>query len=143
MAQRRWKMAGGAALGLVFLAVASRADETAAVETIKKLGGTIEVDAKRPDKPVVGVYLGNSKVTDAGLKELKGFKNLQILNLDTTVVTDMGLKALKELKRLQTLYLGATKITDAGLRELKELKTLRTLYLNGNQITDAGLKELK
>jgi hypothetical protein len=81
-----------------------RADEAAAVETIKKLGGKVTVDAKRPGKPVVGV------------------------NLDNTTVTDAGLKELKELKTLREMHLGGTKVTDAGLKELKDSKSLQKLY---------------
>ena len=44
-------------------------------------------------------------MTDAGLKELAGLKNLQSLNLDDTKVTDAGLKELAGLKSLQSLDL--------------------------------------
>jgi internalin A len=96
--------------------------------------------------------LSRTRVTDTGLKELAGLKNLQILNLTLTDVTDAGLKELAGLKNLQIVYLGFTKVTDAGMKELAGLKNLRTLDLTGNNsiftggtdtgVTDAGLKEL-
>jgi hypothetical protein len=89
------------------------------------------------------LVLNNTQVTDAGLKELKGLNNLEILSLDGTKVTDAGLKELKGLKNLTRLYLKETKVTDAGLKELKELKNLERLDLSGTKVTDAGLKELK
>src|SRR5438874_12707779 len=118
MAQQRSTTAGGVVVGLLLLVGAGWADEAAAVQAIKKLGGTVEVDAQRPGKPVLEVYLGNTKITDAGLKELNELKNLVVLDLDNTVVTDAGLKELKELKSLKVLSLGDAKITDAGLKNL-------------------------
>ena len=41
--------------------------------------------------------LSNTKVTDAGLGELKGLKNLEQLYLYRTEVTDQGLKELKKV----------------------------------------------
>src|SRR5947209_7558853 len=141
MSRQRWR-AGGVVLGLLLLAGPGRADEATAIEAIKKLGGRVEVDAKRPGQPVVGVDLDNTKVTDAGLKVLKQLKSLQFLDMGDNV-TDAGLKELKELKHLQSLGLGYTEVTDAGLKELKELKSLQALNLRDTKITDAGLKELK
>ena len=46
-------------------------------------------------------------MTDAGLKELAGLKNLQTLDLGGTQVTDAGLKELAGLKSLQSLNLPA------------------------------------
>src|SRR5262245_37377222 len=108
-------------LALLFLANPCRADEAAAVKAIEKLGGIVTVDEKQPGKPVVGVDLGGSEVTDASLKVLKELKSLQWLWLTATKVTDAGLKELKELKNLQWLRLDGTKVTDAGLMEFKEL----------------------
>ncbi|HEV3080227.1 MAG TPA: hypothetical protein VGY66_10625 [Gemmataceae bacterium] len=57
-------------------------------------------------------------MTDAGLKELAGLKNLQTLELAGTAVTDTGLKELAGLKSLQRLNLTYTRVTDKGLKEL-------------------------
>ena len=70
MTQQRW-VGGGVLLGLLVLVLAGRADEAKAVKAVEKLGGKVTVDDKRPGKPVVGVDLSNTKVTDAGLKELE------------------------------------------------------------------------
>jgi Leucine-rich repeat (LRR) protein len=87
--------------------------------------------------------LAGTKVTDAGLKELKALKNLETLNLDATKVTDAGVKKLKDVETLQHLSLRATKVTVAGLKELKDLKGLRSLDLNNTEVTEEGVKELK
>jgi len=87
--------------------------------------------------------LNNTKTTNAGLQELKGLPNLSILSLCNTNVTDAGLKELKEIKKLSVLDLGYTQVTDNGLKEMKNLKSLSALYLDGTQVTDAGIKELQ
>src|SRR5262245_37392912 len=119
MARQRGVVRAGWLLGLLVLAVPGRADEAAAVKMIQKLGGQVVRDDKLPGKPVVDVDLDTTKVTDAGLRELKELKSLQLLNLSGTKVTDAGLKELKELKSLRSLYLRHTKVTDAGVKELQ------------------------
>jgi internalin A len=89
-----------------------------------------------------GLDLGFTPVTDAGLKELAGLKNLQTLDLFRTAVTDAGLKELAVLKDLQTLELSGTDVTDLGLKELAALKNLQRLGLRETQVQGAGLKEL-
>ena len=63
--------------------------------------------------------LGDTRVTDAGLKHVKEVKSLHRLDLRMTQVTDAGLKELKECRGLQRLILFETLVTDAGLRELE------------------------
>jgi hypothetical protein len=92
-----------------------------------------------PPEAGFGLYLGGTKVTDAGLKELAGLKSLQTLNLVGTQVTDAGLKELAGLKSLQTLNLNDTQVTDAGLKELAGLK-LKFLFIPDRAKTDLGLK---
>ncbi len=99
--------------------------------------------AKLPDPGAsFGLCLNLTKVTDAGLKELAGLKNLQALYLAGTQVTDAGLKELAGRKSLQTLDVRGTKVTDVGLKELAGLQSLQSLYLTDCQVTDVGLKEL-
>ena len=38
-----------------------------AIAQITKLGGRVDVDEKNPEKPVVAVHLGRTKLNDAGL----------------------------------------------------------------------------
>jgi internalin A len=102
-------------------AVSVRADEDAAVRAIESLGGKVTRDDKAPGKPVVKVVLSGSRVTDAGLKELKQLKQINSLELSfCKEVTDAGLKELKELKQLKELNLLYTKVTAAGVADLKK-----------------------
>ena len=67
-------------------------DEAKAVAEIEKLGGTVTVDDKSTDKPVIGVSLSNTKATDPSLEYLKGLKEIRSLSLGNTKVTDSGFK---------------------------------------------------
>lgn len=115
----------------------------AAIAYFKKLKGKMTVDETSPDKPVIGLSLDLSDVTDAELVYLKGLAELQNLDLSGTQITDAGLVHLAGLTKLQELRLSSTKITDAGLEQLKRLTQLQRLYLSNNKITDDGLVHLE
>ena len=68
----------------------ARADdaEDKAVALVENLGGSVTRNYKLPGKPVVGVGLTGTQVTDAELEELAPIKNLTTLNLIDTKVTD-------------------------------------------------------
>ncbi len=100
--------------------VVKRSDaEKKATAAIKKLGGFVFFDEKKPGKPVISVDLSETKVTDAELVHLKELTELQTLDLALTKVTDAGLVYLKGLTKLQTLDLNRTKVTDAGVKKLQ------------------------
>ena len=75
-----------------------RTGQGKAVAKVNKLGGRVTIDEKDPDKPVIGI------------------------DLTATLITDAGLDGLKALTRLQRLALGGTRVTDAGLERLKTLR---------------------
>jgi hypothetical protein len=86
--------------------------------------------------------LGGTTIGDAGLKQLGGLQNLQQLLISDTAVTDAGLCELARLHNLEYLMLGGTAISDLGLKSLEKIPSLMGLELGGTKITDAGLKEL-
>jgi serine/threonine protein kinase/Leucine-rich repeat (LRR) protein len=131
------------------------APDRKAAEWVLSLGGTVIIndgqdrEIKTVENLPAGAWTlralnleGKPGVTDAGLKELAGLKQLQWLNLVGTLVTDAGLKELAGLKQLQWLSLVRSRVTDAGLKELAGLKQLRGLNLVDTEVTDAGLKQL-
>ena len=89
------------------------------------------------------LHLYNTKITDDGLKLLKGLTELEYLDLGRTRVTDAGLVNLKGLRNLQWLDLRLTPITDAGLEHLKDLPRLKSLCLDYTEVTDTGLEKMK
>ena len=104
------------------------------------LGGTATRDENLPGNPVITVFLVDKQVTDAGLKELAGLKNLTRLVLVRAMVTDAGMKELAALKNLTDLSLGGTKVTDAGLKELAKLKSLAKLDLTTLQTLNGRIQ---
>ena len=87
--------------------------------------------------------LFNTKITDAGLKEVAELKQLEWLFLGYTQITDAGLKEVAKLQHLKTLVLPGTEITDAGLKEVAKLQKLTELYLNGTKVTKSQIDELE
>ena len=75
--------------------------------------------------------MNNSKVTDAGLKEVAKLKKLERLYLRDTQITDAGLKEVAKLNQLSYLDLQAClKITDAGLAKLQKALPKCTIHSN-------------
>ena len=68
---------------------------------------------------VISLNLSGTSVTDAGLKEMAGPKNLSSLSLVKMQVTDSGLNELTGLKYLSSLDL-RTRVTDKGVAELRK-----------------------
>jgi Leucine-rich repeat (LRR) protein len=97
--------------------------------------------ATRPEE-VLSLDLSNTKVTNAGLKELAPLTSLRLLQLYDTSVTDAGLAELVKLKNLRHLNLYDTSVTDAGLAELAKLTNLTYLRLP-QKVTGAGMAELQ
>src|ERR1043166_211196 len=74
-------------------AAGDNAEQDRAIAKIENLGGKVELDEKRPGKPVIKVDLRRTKVTDGDLEILKGFTHLRSLNLRSLLgVTDAGMK---------------------------------------------------
>jgi len=89
------------------------------------------------------LVLTYTQLTNAGLKILEGSKDkLELLYLDRTKITSAGLPQLKQLSAIRILWLAENDITDEGIANLSELKTLEVLNLSGTKVTDAALSHL-
>jgi len=89
--------------------------------------------------------LGQTDVTDKGLRYIKNLKSLEYLDIPPRL-TDRGMAYIAELTTLKGLYLGGVQIsqvTDAGLRHLSKLTSLEELYIRGERMGDAGLAHLR
>lgn len=82
-------------------------------------------------------------ITDSGVACLKGWKNLEHLNLRGTKVNDTGLEHLKSLSHLKSLDVSFTEVTDAGLDHLTSLGALEKLCIGGNKMSGVGLHSLR
>jgi Leucine-rich repeat (LRR) protein len=84
------------------------------------------------------LHLSHWDITDAGLKELSHWNDLNVLELTATKIGDGGLKHLAKLKKLTSLHLSGTNVTDAGLKALAGMNV--ELDLPERAKTDVGLK---
>jgi imidazolonepropionase-like amidohydrolase len=116
------------------------AEERRAATEIEKLGGKVEFNANRE---VVKVDLNNARITDADLKLLEKFTELEWLDLRVTPVTDEGISHIAGLRRLKFLNLFRTNLSDKGLASLRGLIDLETLLMGGTRVTDEGLKNVE
>jgi hypothetical protein len=91
----------------------------------------------------------STPMTDAGMKRVAGWVNLQHLMLSgCPSITDAGLAHLADLPALESLYLcsdGTPKMSigDAGLVHVGRMRQLQCLYVRGLPISDAGLAPLQ
>ena len=139
-------------VAVLFLAPVVRADdaEDAAAKWVEGVGGKVTRDATANGKPVVEVFFGsNKKVTNDGLKELQGLKNLKSLTVFfCEQITDDGMKHVKGLTTLEKLSITNTGVGDDGVAALKDLKNLtalkklKLLYIGGASLTDAAVKDI-
>jgi imidazolonepropionase-like amidohydrolase len=119
---------------------ALEADERRAAAEIEKLGGKVEWNANRE---VVKVDLNNVKITDADLKHLEKFTELEWLDLRVTPIGDEGVAHLSGLRKLKFLNLFRTNLSDRGLAGIRGSVELETLLIGGTKITNAGLQSLE
>src|SRR5262249_24431529 len=73
------------------------------------------------------LFLGSTRVSDAGLRHIKSLENMRHLNLDGTNVTNVGLDHLRGLTKLKQLDLEDTKVTSQGVKRLR--KALPKVYI--------------
>jgi hypothetical protein len=128
---------------LLLGSIGASASQDEAIETIQKLGGTVEVDTTQPGKPVIKVDLHQTTISDRDLAVLTAFPDLQILDLRLTGVGDEGVAHLKNLTKLRFLNLFRSQLTDTGLTYLNRMSELETLLIGGTKVSDKGMVHLK
>jgi len=89
------------------------------------------------------LYLRDTRISDAGLKNLRPLQNLEVLLLSRTQITDESMEVVAGFQKLETLRLFQTRLTDAGLAQLRQLKHLTELDVGDTQVTEEGLKPFR
>ncbi|MSR77457.1 MAG: hypothetical protein EXS63_04440 [Candidatus Omnitrophica bacterium] len=93
-------------------------------------------------KKILSLNLNDeSSIRDQDLEHLKGLTNLTELYLGGTKVSNAGLEHLKGLRNLTVLWLNDTQVSDAGLAHLKGLTNLTWLNFYETQVSDAAIYE--
>ncbi|HWC90996.1 MAG TPA: hypothetical protein VG433_15110, partial [Pirellulales bacterium] len=116
--------------------------EKEAIAALEKLQARFIYDEENADKPLIGVDLDATRVTDSTLQPIENLPKLKIVLLGNSKISDAGLKYLKKLSDLEKLWLPSTKVTDAGLTYLKGLSKLSAISLYKTKVTDTGMAKL-
>jgi len=161
--KRRWLQAVGGvlavALCMVLVLLLSFAYWRAAIEeqvvahfSSKAPATIIEVDERpcwlnrvyeilRIRKPVTGLHLKGSQISDRDLTKLKSLRNLECLSVDQCPISDQGVKEIAGLQTLTSLdFFYCQNITDRSLRYLGTMKSLDGLVITGGRITGHNLQ---
>lgn len=133
----------GDGLAIVDLARKKISDDD--LKTLAALKNVRNLNLSGPIQKTVGekIIYEPKQITDAGLKYLEGWTELQELSLDGTNITDAGLKSLAGMKKLKRLILSDTKVTDDGMEQLTKLPALTDVQLLNTKVTDSGVGVLK
>lgn len=126
-----------------FITVVQADPPAETVGAIRKLGGTIRPLGTNPEEWEVAFHLRGRSLTDEGLAQIAGLKNVVYLNLAKTKITGRGLVHLKGLTQLRILHLEMTNVDDAGIAHLAGLDNLEYLNLYLTKVTDKSLAHLK
>lgn len=92
---------------------------------------------------IVWLKVGNTRLTDHGLKSLGALKNLTRLSLENTSITDTGLSVLSNFEHLIYLNVIGTSISDKGIPLISKQKKLKSVYLWQTDVTPAGAALLR
>jgi uncharacterized protein (TIGR03067 family) len=111
----------------------------AAMVALRKLGARFDMNTNRRVRTVM---LSRTKVSDADLKQLANFKELDSVSLAGTSVGNEGMKHLAALGNLKRLNLSMTEVDDTGLQALMGLAHLEVLDLIATGVTDASVNTL-
>ncbi len=92
--------------------------------------------------PLVQLEIDQTRTTLDGLKRLKGFPKLQILNVYDLLVNDEILAVIGEMKGMRSLNLRNTVITTDGMQHLAGLTEMEKLVLAETGVEDTGFEHL-
>jgi Leucine-rich repeat (LRR) protein len=116
---------------------AGSGEYAAIVQRVEALGGFVVRD-KNGD--IIEASLARTNATDEDVHDVAQIKTLKRLDLAFTYVTDLGIKELRGLRQLEDLDLEtAEALTDAAMNYVREIPTLKRLKVRGVDITDAGM----
>lgn len=90
------------------------------------------------------VFVNGTGLTDKGLENFAGLKQLRVLHMNDTKVTGMGVMlSLSSCTKLENVEMHRTGVDDVSLLSVIKLKGLRNLGLSGTKITPEGIAEVK
>lgn len=89
---------------------------------------------------LVVLNLGNMPVTDADMKTINQFRNLEKLILNNSLITNNAINDLRKLKSLQSLSLAGTQIDKNTAQSFSQFDSLKEVFIWNTKIsaTEAG-----
>jgi len=104
----------------------------------KKLDELVKVKQQ-----LVVLNLGNMPVTDADMKTINQFTNLEKLILNNSLVTNNALSEIKKLKSLRSLSLAGTQIDKNAGQSFLQLDSLKEVFIWNTKISATEADELQ
>ena len=132
------KRDGDLAVSVIATAGCTHAESSGEEIEIHEIPGTINIIVIIDGNPTASC-LTSTLITATEAKTAA----LRDLDLRKTSITDDGLANLKGMKELRKLTLFGTKISDAGMEHLLGLSKLETLLLSGSEVTEAGASRVQ
>jgi len=100
-------------------------------------------DLLKVKQQLVVLNLGNMPVTNADMKTINQFTNLEKLVLNNSLITDSALSEIKKLKSLRSLSLAGTQIDkNAGL-SFSQFDSLKEVFIWNTKISPTEADELQ
>ena len=84
---------------------------------------------------LVVLNLGNMPVSDADMKTINQFTNLEKLVLNNSLITNNGLNEIKKLKNLRSLSLAGTKVDKDVVQSFSQLDSLKEVFIWNTNIS--------
>lgn len=85
--------------------------------------------------------LSQTSITNASLKTIAEFKNLNVLFLQNTNLGDSEMNQLQKLEHLEVLNVYGTIITDKSLEVFAKIKNLKKIYIWQTKITQNAVEK--
>lgn len=82
-------------------------------------------------------------ITDAAVIPLKGWKKLEVLDLEGADVTSVAFEHIAHLESLRVLRVGHSRVEDEGFENLAPLEQLEEISFGGNKMSGRALPLLK
>ena len=100
-------------------------------------------DLLKVKQQLVVLNLGNMPVTDADMKTINQFTNLEKLILNNSLITNNALNDIKKLKNLQSLSLAGTKIDKNAAQSFSQIDSLKEVFIWNTRISAIEAAELQ
>ena len=104
----------------------------------------VGIEHLKPLENVVELNLYYAEyLTDTALAHLRGWKQLEVLNLRGVRLTSQAFEHLAQLTSLRSLDIAFTEVEDDGFEQLSALTKLESLAAGGNRLSGTALSSLK